>query len=98
ALRGPALLALAQSANERGADDRAREVLDDIGGDAEAAALALRARIYIENGRAADALALLKPKAASGGLSPRGLRLLIDAALISGDTRTALDALPVLAR
>jgi HemY protein len=98
ALRGPALLALAQSAHERGAEDRAREVLDDIGGDAQAAALALRARIFIENGRAADALALLKPKAASGGLSPRGLRLLIDAALAAGDTRTALDALPVLAR
>jgi len=98
ALRGPALLALAQSAHERGAEDRAREALDDIGGDNAAAALALRARILLENGRAGEALALLKPKAASGGLSPRGLRLLIDAALISGDTRTALDALPVLAR
>ncbi|MGH8172341.1 MAG: heme biosynthesis HemY N-terminal domain-containing protein, partial [Rhodanobacteraceae bacterium] len=93
ALRGPALLALAQSAHERGAEDRAREVLDDIEGDASAAALALRARILIENGRPADALALLKPKAASGQLPPRGLRLMIDAALATGDTRTALDAL-----
>ena len=98
ALRGPALLALAQSAHERGAEDRAREALDDIGRDEQAAALALRARMLIENGRAADALALLKPKFASGELSPRGLRLLIDAALASGDTRTALDAVPMLAR
>ena len=98
ALRGPALLALAQSAHERGADDRAREALDDVGAGAASAALALRAKFLIESGRAADALALLKPKAASGTLPPRGLRLLIDAALASGDTRTALDAVATLAR
>jgi len=98
ALRGPALLALAQSAHERGADERAREALDEIGGGTANASLILRARFLIESGHAAEALALLKPKAASGALPPRGLRLLIDAALASGDTRAALDAMPVLAR
>ncbi|MET0224928.1 MAG: heme biosynthesis protein HemY, partial [Dokdonella sp.] len=50
------------------------------------------------SGRHADALALLKPKAAANDLSLRGWRLLIDAALASGDTQAALDALPALAR
>lgn len=98
ALRGPALLAIAQSAHERGSEERAREALDQIGAGEEAAALALRAQFLIGNGRAAEALALLKPKAEKGTLPPRGLRLLIDAALASGDTRTALDAIPMLAR
>jgi HemY protein len=98
ALRGPALLALAQSAHERGAEERANEALNDVGGDAAMAALALRAQFLIGNGKPAEALALLKPKAASGALPPRGWRLLIEAALASGDTRAALDALPALAR
>ena len=98
ALRGPALLALAQSAHERGAEERANEALNDVGGDAATAALALRAQFLIANGKPAEALALLKPKAASGALPPRGWRLLIEAALASGDTRAALDALPALAR
>lgn len=98
ALRGPALLALAQSAHERGSEERAREALDQIHGPAETAALVLRASILIDNGRAGEALALLKPAAARGTLPPRGLRLLVDAGLASGDTRAALDALPALAR
>lgn len=98
ALRGPALLALAQSAHERGAGAQASEALDRIGGDAEMAALALRARFLIDDGRAAEALSLLKARAASGPLPPRALRLLIEAALATGDTRAALDALPSLAR
>jgi HemY protein len=58
----------------------------------------LRARFLIDNGRSADALALLKPKAAANELSLRGWRLLVDAALAHGDTQAALDALPALAR
>lgn len=98
ALRGPALLALAQSAHERGAADRADRALDETGSGAEPATLALRARFLIEQGEHAKALALLKPKAATGALSPRGLRLLIEAALAGGDIDAARDALPRLAR
>ncbi|HJT98218.1 MAG TPA: heme biosynthesis HemY N-terminal domain-containing protein, partial [Rhodanobacteraceae bacterium] len=98
ALRGPALLALAEAAHERGNEERAQEALDRIDDSAGNAALALRARFLIANGRPAEALALLKPGAANGTLPPRGLRLLIDAALASGDARAALDALPALAR
>jgi len=98
ALSGPALLALAQSAHERGADERARDALQKVEGSSEPAALALRAQFLIENGRPGEALALLKPRAAAGTLPPRAQRLLIEAALASGDTRTALDALPALAR
>ena len=43
ALRGPALLAIAQSAHERGAEARANEALDQIGAHTEMAALTLRA-------------------------------------------------------
>ena len=98
ALRGPSLLALAQSAHERGSEESAREALDRIGGAERSAALALHAKFLLDNGRAGEALALLKPSAANGTLPPRGLRLLVDAALATGDTRTALDALPALAR
>ncbi|HEV7491238.1 MAG TPA: heme biosynthesis HemY N-terminal domain-containing protein [Rhodanobacteraceae bacterium] len=98
ALRGPALLALAQSAHERGAEARASEALQKVEGSSEAAALALRARFLIENGNPGEALSLLKSRAASGTLPPRALRLLIEAALASGDTRAALDAMPALAR
>jgi HemY protein len=98
ALRGPALLALAQSAHERGSEERAQETLDRIEGPEKPAAIALHARFLLDNGRASEALALLKSAAANGTLPPRGLRLLVDAALASGDTRTALDTLPQVAR
>jgi HemY protein len=98
ALRGPALIALAQSAHERGAEDRANEALDKVGGAAAGAALALRARFLIENGRPAEAVSLLKARAADVALPPRAQRLLVEAALASGDARSALDALPALAR
>jgi HemY protein len=98
ALCGPALLALAEAAHERGAEDTARETLDRIGGAEETAALALRAHFLIEHGRPGEALALLKPRVGAGTLPPRALRLLIEAALESGDTRAALDALPALSR
>jgi len=97
-LRGPALLALAQSAHERGSEERARETLDRIEGPEKPAAVALHARFLLDNGRASEALALLKPAAANGTLPPRGVRLLVEAALATGDTRAALDAIPVLAR
>ena len=98
AFRTPALLVLARAAHERGADDRAQKALDDVGAPGARAAEAMRARFLLENGQAAAAFALLKPKAATNDLSLRGWRLLIDAALAVGDTRTALDALPALAR
>lgn len=97
AFRTPALLVLARAAHERGQTERAAQALDDVGADGARAADALRARFLLEQGRHADALALLKPKAA-GGLSLRGRRALIDAALAGGDTQTALDALPAFAR
>lgn len=98
AFRTPALLVMARAAHERGAGERATQVLDDVGADGLRAADALRARILMDNGRNVDALALLKSKGAAGELSPRGTHLLIDSALAVGDTQTALEALPALAR
>jgi HemY protein len=98
AFRTPALLVMARAAHERGAGERATQMLDDVGPSGARAADALRARILMENGRNADALALLKSKMAAAELSPRGSHLLIDSALAAGDTQTAVDALPALAR
>jgi HemY protein len=98
AFRTPALLVLARAAHERGAVERAAQALDDVGASGARAADALRARILIDNGHNDDALALLKAKATANDLSLRGLHLLIDSALMAGDTQTALDALPALAR
>lgn len=96
--RTPALLVAARAAHERGASGRATQALDEVGERGRRAATALRARFLIETGSNADALALLKKDAVANDLSPRGWRLLIDAALAAGDTATALDALPALAR
>ncbi len=98
AFRTPALLVLARAAHERGAADRAKQALDDVGASGARAADTLRARFLIENGHNAEALALLKASAAANTLSLRGWRLLVDSALAAGDTRAALDALPALAR
>lgn len=98
AFRTPALLVAARAAYERGAPERAAQALDDVGARGLRAADATRARFLVESGRHADALALLKPKAAAGDLSLRSWRLLAEAALAHGDTQTALDALPALAR
>lgn len=98
AFRTPALLMLARAAHERGATDRAADALDRVDASGARATDALRAHLLIDNGRDAEALALLKPKAAANDLSARGWRLLVDAALATGDTQTALDALPALAR
>ena len=98
ALRAPALLAMARAAHARGEDARAASALDEAAVGAEAAALAQRARFLVERGRAGEALAMLKPKAAGGDLPPVGWRVLIDAALIEGDTQSAFDALAPLQR
>jgi HemY protein len=98
AFRTPALLVLARAAYERGAPERATQALDDVGPSGMRAADSTRARFLVESGRHAEALAFLKPKAASNELSLRGWRLLAEAALAEGDTQTALDALPALAR
>lgn len=98
AFRTPALLVLARAAHERGADERANQSLNDVDASGIRAANALRARFLIDNGRNAEALALLKTSAAANELSLRGSRLLVDSALAAGDAQVALDALPVLAR
>lgn len=97
AFRTPALLVLARAAHERGEDERAERALSEVDASGARAADALRARFLLERGRPAEALALLKSKAANG-LSLRGRRTLIDAALAGGDTQAALDALPAFAR
>ena len=98
AFRTPALLVSARAAYERGQPERATQALDAVGANGMRAAEATRARFLVESGRQAQALALLKPKAASGELSPRGWRLLAEVALANGDVQTALDALAPLAR
>jgi HemY protein len=101
AFRTPALLLRARAAHARDAQECAMQALDEVGDDGSRAADTLRARILIENGRDAEALAFLKEKkekAADHRLSPRGERLRVDAALATGDTQAALDALPALAR
>jgi HemY protein len=98
AFRTPALLVLARAAHERGAEERASAALDEVGERGRRAADGLRARFLLDQGRQAEALALLRKNAAADALSLRGARLLVDAALAEGDPQAALDALPALAR
>ena len=98
AIRGPALLAIARAAHSRGDDAAASRALDDAALDIESGALAQRAKFLLERSRSADALTLLKPKAALGKLSPVGWNVLIEAALAENDAQSALDALPALAK
>ena len=98
AIRGPALLAIARAAHSRGDDAGASRALDEAALDVESAALAQRAKFLVERSRNADALALLKPKATLGKLSPVGWNVLIEAALAESDAQSALDALPALAK
>lgn len=98
ALRGPAYLVMARAAHSRGDDAAAQRALDQAAQDVEPAALAQRAKFLSERGRHAEVLALLKPKTASGKLSPVGWHMLIEAALAEDDAQTALDALPTLAK
>ncbi|MGA9341973.1 MAG: heme biosynthesis HemY N-terminal domain-containing protein [Rhodanobacteraceae bacterium] len=97
-VRAPALLAQAYAARARGASARADEILIAAAEHASPAALASRAQFFIDDGQSAQALELLKPAAASGTLAPRGWRMLIEAALISGDNEAAVGALAPLAR
>jgi len=99
AFRTPALLVSARAALERGLPERAAQALDAVGDGAGArAGEATRARFLVEAGRHAEALDLLKPKAATHALPPLGWRMLIESALAEGDTQAALDALAPLAR
>ncbi len=97
-LRIPALLLLARAAHERGAEDRASQALGELGDSGKRVGDALRARFLVDTGQAAEALALLKDKAAQDDLSLRGRHLLVDTALLLGEPQVALDALPPLAR
>lgn len=95
-LRGPALLAAAEASSRRGEHGRALESLDEAAQVAPRAARVLRARVLRRDGRPAEALTLLTPEADSGNLSPGGWREYALAALASGDTRRAREALEPL--
>lgn len=97
-LRIPALLLLARAAHERGAEESAGEALGELGDSGKRVGAALRARFLVDNGQASAAFALLKEQAARDELSLRGRQLLVDTALALGEPRTALEALPPLAR
>jgi len=95
-LRGPALLAAAEAASRRGEHGRALESLDEAAQVAPRAARVLRARVLRRDGKPAEALTLLTPEADNGNLSPGGWREFALAALASGDTRRAREALEPL--
>jgi HemY protein len=95
-LRGPALLAAAEAASRRGEHSRALESLGEAAQVAPRAARVLRARVLRRDGKPAEALTLLTPEADNGNLSPGGWREYALAALASGDTRRAREALEPL--
>jgi HemY protein len=95
-LRGPALLAAAEASSRRGEHGRALESLDEAAQVAPRAARVLRARVLRRDGKPVEALTLLTPEADSGALSPGGWREYALAALASGDTRRAREALDPL--
>jgi len=99
-LRVPALLAAARAAHARGEAERADGALDEAAAGAPAAALALRGRFLLEQGKADTALPLLKSAVLAGGQnsSPGAARLLAEAALVCGDHATSLAALDVVSR
>jgi HemY protein len=97
-LRAPAMLATARAAHARGEHERAQAALAAAAQDAPAAALTLRARFLLEHGKAEEALALLKPLAATKNLSPAAWRQFAEAALLCGDHASAAQAIEVLAR
>lgn len=95
-LRGPALLAAAEAASRRGENSRALATLDDAAQVAPRGARVLRARVLRREGRPAEAVNLLAADADAGSLTPGGWRELALAALASGDTRRARQALEPL--
>lgn len=96
--RASALLALADAAHARGAQDHARDVLTQAEEVAPAAAQTVRARHLLKNGDPVQALAVLKVAREKNNLTPLGSRLMIEAALQSDDAETALSALEPLRR
>lgn len=98
ALRGPALLGVAQAAHARGDDDRANRALDQVPDACAAAAGVLRARQLLDSGQTEAALTLLKAALAEGRLPPVGQQLLTETALATDDPDTAIGALEALAR
>ena len=98
-LRAPALLAAARAAHASGEPGRADASLDEAAATEPAAALALRARFLIEQGKPDVALDLLIAAAKTPeGLAPSSRRLLVESALLCGDHQTALDAIDALGR
>lgn len=95
-LRGPALLAAAEAASRRGENSRALATLDEAAQVAPRAARVLRARVLRREGRPVEAVNLLAADADAGNLTPGGWRELALAALASGDTRRARQALEPL--
>ncbi|MBS0568844.1 MAG: heme biosynthesis protein HemY [Proteobacteria bacterium] len=98
ALQAPALLERARSAHRQGDTQQAAAALDAVEPVAPQAALALRARFLLDDGRNADALALLNAAMAKAPLPPAALRSLIEAAGRCGDSATAFAALAALAK
>lgn len=96
ALRGPSLLASAEASSRRGEHARALETLDQAAQVAPQAARVLRARVLRRDDKPAEAVALLAPDADASKLTPGGWRELALAALASGDTRRAREALEPL--
>ncbi len=97
-LRAPALLAAARAAHARGENARADATLDEASEVAAAAALALRARFLLEQGKPDAALSLLKAEAKKSTLCPSAQRQLVESALLCADHATACSALVGLAR
>jgi len=95
-LRGPSLLAAAEAASRRGENNRALATLDEAAQVAPRAARVLRARVLRREGRPVEAVNLLAADADAGNLTPGGWRELALAALASGDTRRARQALEPL--
>ena len=97
-LRAPALLAAARAAHASGEPARADASLDEAAETEPAAALALRARFLVEQGKPGVALDLLKAAETSGALAPSSQRLMVEAALLCGDHDTAMRAADALGR
>ncbi|MEP6484690.1 MAG: heme biosynthesis HemY N-terminal domain-containing protein [Rudaea sp.] len=97
-LRAPALLAAARAAHASGEPARADASLDEAAETEPAAALALRARFLVEQGKPDVALELLTTAQTSQGLAPSSQRLMVEAALLCGDHAVAMQAVDALGR
>ena len=97
ALRGPALLALSQSAHERGSEERASEALDRIEGPAATAAPHC-ARIHDRQRAPRRCARVAEARRGERNTAAARAAPAVERLSVSGDTRAALDALPALAR